>query len=1269
MAKVEKTYEAVCDFLARDQFLDCCSHELYLYLKPKTFKALGELAHEADLFADARGGVPGCVAKGHRETKIQVPHNYGNQVDRKSNISCKICGKAHQTHNCWHKSKRVSAGTEIASSAEFNSPNQGGNWQNRGRNWNRGRNNYRRNQTAPGRNSNRNYNNDKVDHQVNFCKVKGEQSTDKGMHSVYHAKMHDPIENYKENPHKDSKGTCYFLRSRLPTAVGTVNGKEVRVLRDTGCTGVVVRRDLVSDEQMLGKELDVTLINESKLKYPVARIRVECPFFNGTTEALCMEDTLYDLVIGNIDGSKLPDMSHFAASVVTRSQAKKDERTYKKLKVPDQIINSDRNAIELDQASDPKLSNIRKRVELGNVTVSRGIHRGETKFIMKKGLIYRQFTLRGKTTSQLVVPSSLTDRVMTLAHESLMAGHLGIRKTIDRVVAELFWPGVCGDVTRFCKSCDICQRTVQKGRVAKVPLGRLPLIDTPFKRVAVDIVGPIEPRSNNRSRYILTMMDYATRYPEAIALPSIETERVAEALVEMFSRVGVPDEMLTDCGSQFTSEIMKEVARLLSLQQLTTTAFHAQCNGLVERSHATLKQMLRRMCAERPKDWDRYLPALLFAVREVPQESLGFSPFELLYGRNVRGPMAILRELWTDEVEDEEVRSTYDYVINLRNRLEHTCELAMKNLQKVQGKQKVYYDRRAKPRSFKVGDKVLLLLPTDSNKLLLQWRGPFEIVEVLNRVDYRVNVNGYIHTYHANILRLYVERKTEASHCLLSAEASMPLSEDDDDESDEYSLEDCTFPSNKEIETYRDVSISDELTDEQKKEVKELLAKYPDVLTSIPGKTELLEHDIKLSTAEPVRSKGYPLPYKTREIMESEIDEMIELGVIEPSISPYSSPIVLVPKKDGSVRFCIDFRKLNKVTEFDAEPMPNMEEVINRMSGHRFYSQMDLCKGYWQLGLSKRSRPYTAFETPRGLFQFKTMPFGLVNAGASFCRLIRIVLQGLRNVDSFVDDMWIFTETWEKHLKSIKATLDRLRAAKLTAKPSKCKIGYSEIECLGHNIQDQTLRPKDDKIQAVKDAQRPVTKKQVRGFLGLAGFYRKFIPNFSEIAAPLTDLTKKDRPNRIKDWLSHHERAFQTLKSRLTSSPILRLPVFNEGKPFILRSDASDIGIGAVLLQEFEGEGKLPIAYASKKLLPRERNYSVIEKECLAIIWAIEKFRKYLFGEEFILECDHKPLSFMQTAKALNPRIMRWALKLQPYRFRIVAIRGQDNVGADYLSR
>ena len=166
-----------------------------------------------------------------------------------------------------------------------------------------------------------------------------------------------------------------------------------------------------------------------------------------------------------------------------------------------------------------------------------------------------------------------------------MSGHVGIRKTMDRVLTEFFWPGVCGDVSRFCKSCDICQRTIQKGQVTKVPLGKLPLIDTPFKRIAVDIVGPIEPLSERNSRYILTMIDYATRYPEAVALPGIETERVAEALVEMFSRVGIPDEMLTDCGSQFTAEVMKEVSRLLSLQQITSTPYHPICSGLIERFH------------------------------------------------------------------------------------------------------------------------------------------------------------------------------------------------------------------------------------------------------------------------------------------------------------------------------------------------------------------------------------------------------------------------------------------------------------------------------------------------------------------------------------------------------------------------------------------------------------------------------------------------------------------------------------------------------------
>ena len=187
-------------------------------------------------------------------------------------------------------------------------------------------------------------------------------------------------------------------------------------------------------------------------------------------------------------------------------------------------------------------------------------------------------------------------------------------------------------------------------------------------------------------------------------------------------------------------------------------------------------------------------------------------------------------------------------------------------------------------------------------------------------------------------------------------------------------------------------------------------------------------------------------------------------------------------------------------------------------------------------------------------------------------------------------------------MTSLCQVLDRLRFVKLTAKPSKCMIGYDSIKCLGQNIVGQTVRPQEDKIQVIPDAPRPSTKRQIKSFLGLAVFYRRFIPNFSPIASPLTNLTKKNKPNSIKDWQDHHERAFQTLKNRLPFNPFLRLPVFQEGKPFVLRTDASDIGLGAVLLQEFEGEGRLPIAYVSKRLLPRERNYSVIEKDCLGLI-------------------------------------------------------------------
>ena len=473
LAKVEKTYEAVCDFLARDQFLDCCSHELYLYLKPKPFKAIDELAHEADLFADAKGGVPLCISKGQHKSRgvDQAQPKVEPKQDQRPVVKCMICGKPHPTYKCWNNPDNK----KVASSAEFDSQYRGGNssW---GQDRNFGRSDHRDNH----------YNNNyRTDHQVNFCKIEN-KSLDIG----------------KGLPRKDSKGSCHFPRSRLPTAIGTVNGKEIRVLRDTGCTGVVVRRSLVSDGQMLNKQSGVTLINNYKQRCPMARINIDCPFFRGTTDALCIEDPAHDLVIGNIEGSKFPDMTHFSSGI-NRNKRSTKSRKNRKVKVADNFIRQNRQELVLKQASDAKLADIRRRVESGSVTKSRSFSSGETKFIRRNGLIYRHFKKNANVSLQLVIPSSLTHSVMNLAHESRkVVNHRGRKETISKVLDEFYWPGVCREVTQFCRSCAICQRTTHNIKVAMTQCCSIPQRNISSKEAVVSRTRRTDSQTERRRSYV-----------------------------------------------------------------------------------------------------------------------------------------------------------------------------------------------------------------------------------------------------------------------------------------------------------------------------------------------------------------------------------------------------------------------------------------------------------------------------------------------------------------------------------------------------------------------------------------------------------------------------------------------------------------------------------------------------------------------------------------------------------------------------------------------
>ena len=456
------------------------------------------------------------------------------------------------------------------------------------------------------------------------------------------------------------------------------------------------------------------------------------------------------------------------------------------------------------------------------------------------------------------------------------------------------------------------------------------------------------------------------------------------------------------------------------------------------------------------------------------------------------------------------------------------------------------------------------------------------------------------------------------------------IHDNDDSISEEYCKKQMTvnLPSLEATETIADVKINPELV--------ELLNEYKDVLTDLPGSTHLMEHDIKLTSTDPVRSRPYPVPHTMRETVKAEIQKMLDMGIIYRTDSPYASPIVIVKKSDGSNRFCIDFRKLNKITVFDSEPVGNPDDIFPKLCNSKYLTKLDLTKGYWQIPVKPECQKYTAFTSSEGLFAFRKLPFGMVNAGASFCRMMRKLLEGLEEFENFVDDIIEHTEDWKDHLRALRELLDRLRAACLTVKPSKCMFGYFELCFLGHFVGKGKLRPLDEKVQAAKKCSRPTTKKQVRSFLGLIGYYRKFIPNFSTVAFPLTELTRKGSPSKVV-WTLDTERAFRTLIATLTKAPILCLPDIDQ--VFILRTDASDIGLGAVLMQEHD-RTKFPISFASRKLLPRERNYSVIEKECLGVIWGIQKFQAFLYGRQFLLETDHQPLVYLNRSKVANARLM-----------------------------
>lgn len=454
-------------------------------------------------------------------------------------------------------------------------------------------------------------------------------------------------------------------------------------------------------------------------------------------------------------------------------------------------------------------------------------------------------------------------------------------------------------------------------------------------------------------------------------------------------------------------------------------------------------------------------------------------------------------------------------------------------------------------------------------------------------------------------------------------------------------------------------------TEDERIQFNELLSEYKDIFQRNTHPTPFAEHKIETGSHPPISVKPYRLSPARQQQLREKLDEMIENDIIEECDSPWSAPVILVPKGDNDVRVCVDYRRLNEITKPDRYPLPRIDDLLHQAKAMPYMSTIDLQSGYWQILVQLKDQDKTSFVSPFGTFRFKRMPFGLRNAPATFQRLMDKFIQGLKakSVLSYLDDLICRSFSFCAHIEDIREVFEKLRKFNLRANRQKCNFGCPEVKYLGHLIVPEGIKTNQEKISAIANLPEPKNLKQLISFLQTASWYRRFIHKFAEIARPLTNLTKKKVGWQ---WNQEQRDAFNQLKSALTTAPVLKQA--DSDLPFTIKTDASQYAIGAALVQG-EGEQEHPVEYASRLLTSAECNYTVTEKEALAIVWAINRFRGYIEGTKFITITDHQPLKWLMDLKTPTGRLARWALQLQPYDFKIQYTPGRTNVVADTLSR
>lgn len=1098
------------------------------------------------------------------------------------------------------------------------------------------------------------------------------------------------------------------------------SNSDMCMLRDSGSLQSLLSRDKVNDNDFIdtGEYRLIRGLGGTVIRVPLVEVTMESKYGKGTFLfglVDCLPDPVFHGLIGNdLDPPPALFDEILAVNAVTRLQSKVRQQQQQVGICPSkndtvslaQQADVQSTLVANSDDSDPLATNVSSlfveaspstvNISLSAVTSPEDLVKlqhndntltslfqlvqprttdlnGQPQFYLDQQVLMRAWrapdapNIAGTELTQVVVPVALRTAILQLAHDIPAAAHLGMAKTKKRLEQHFYWPSMAQDVKLYVRTCDVCQRLGKGGKPPSAPLYNLPAISEPFRRLAMDIVGPLPTCRDTGNRFILTVIDHCTHFPEAVPLVTHEASDVAKALVSIFSRYGFPAEILSDCGSEFMSKLMAVFLKEFGISRIRTSPYHPATNGSCERFNGTLKSMIRAVCDDYPDTWDQTLPWVLFAYREVPVETLGFSPFELVYAHAVMGPLALVKDSWLRSSKHvaSPIKSVVAFVLDMRERLRTAIQQAVAQASDRKQKSKVWYDRKARDRTFQPNEEVLALLPLHGNPLQAKYCGPYRILEKLGPVDYLIdtpNRRKNKRVCHVNLLKPY-RRRDEKFFPKLTENAAPVCIAEVDHPSSEFGTSIPALEDLRQLDS--DPPKPSGLSVNQQKQLTSLLSSFADIFKDTPGQTSMITHHIELTPGcKPITSSPYRLHPEKAALVEKEITEMLKLGIVEQSDSPWASPIVLVPKPDGSTRLCVDYRRVNALTVPDPFPFPRIEDLVDKVGRAKFLTKVDMTRGYWQVPLDEYSGPISAFVTATGHFQWRFLPFGLRNAPATFSRLVSKLLKGLECfAGAYLDDVIVFSDTWEEHLQHLSEVFSRIRKAGLTLNKKKCEFACAELDYLGHHVGRGKVEPRRQKVEALVSFPRPTSRKQVQSFLGLGGYYRRYIPHFASLSACLSDLLKKGTKF---EWDEKAEQAFLDIKSRLASQPVLIAPNFD--KPFIIGVDASDKAIGAVLMQESDGLER-PVCYLSRKLNSHQKRYAIVEKEAFALLTAVRAFSIYFGSAPTVVYTDHSPLQFMNKMAPHNQKLLRWALELQQYNLDVRHRAGRDNLLPDILSR